>query len=102
MKNKSLILSLISVIFICCNPNQKKISKSEIFKTLSASETGIDFQNLLSYRTELNIIEYLYYYNGGGVAVGDLNNDGLEDIYFTGNQVPDQLYLNLGSLKYID
>ena len=100
MKNKSLILSLISVIFICCNPNQKKISKSEIFKTLSASETGIDFQNLLSYRTELNIIEYLYYYNGGGVAVGDLNNDGLEDIYFTGNQVPDQLYLNLGSLKF--
>ena len=54
------------------------------------------------YKTELNIIEYLYYYNGGGVAVGDFNNDGLEDIYFTGNQVPDKMYLNLGDMKFID
>ena len=53
-------------------------------------------------KDDLNIIEYLYYYNGGGVAVGDINNDGLEDVYFTANQSPDRLYLNLGGLKFKD
>ena len=53
--------------------------------TLSAAETGIDFANTLTETPQLNIIEYLYYYNGGGVAIGDINNDGLEDIFFTAN-----------------
>ena len=100
MVNKLLILSFISIVFIGCFSNKEKISSSEIFKTLNVSKTGIDFENLLSYRTELNIIEYLYYYNGGGVAIGDINNDGLEDLYFAGNQVSDQLYLNLGNLQF--
>ena len=100
MVNKLLILSFISIVFTSCFSNKEKTSSSEIFKTLNASKTGIDFENLLSYRTELNIIEYLYYYNGGGVAIGDINNDGLEDIYFAGNQVSDQLYLNLGNLQF--
>ncbi len=67
-----------------------------------ARDTGIDFNNKLEYQTKLNIIEYLYYYNGGGIAIGDINNDGLEDIYFSGNQVPDRLYLNMGDLKFKD
>ena len=100
MVNKLLILSFISIVFTGCLSNNEKTSSSEIFKTLNVSKTGIDFENLLSYRTELNIIEYLYYYNGGGVAIGDINNDGLEDIYFAGNQVSDQLYLNLGNLQF--
>ena len=100
MVNKFLILSFISIIFSGCNLEQESVPSSEIFKNLNFSKTGIDFENLLSYRTELNIIEYLYYYNGGGVAIGDINNDGLEDIYFSGNQVSDQLYLNLGNLQF--
>jgi hypothetical protein len=70
--------------------------------TLTAKETGLDFSNTLSETTELNIIEYLYYYNGGGIAIGDVNNDGLEDIYFTANQGPDKLYFNKGNLTFED
>ena len=99
MKYQVLIFVL-GILIISCDSNKEKISSSEIFKNLNFSKTGIDFENLLSYRTELNIIEYLYYYNGGGVAIGDINNDGLEDIYFSGNQVSDQLYLNLGNLQF--
>ena len=70
--------------------------------SLTTEQTGIDFTNTLTETTELNIVEYLYYYNGGGVAIGDINNDGLEDIFFTANQGPDKLYLNKGDLKFED
>ncbi len=63
-------------------------------------DTGIEFSNDLSPTAELNILTYLYYYDGGGVASGDLNNDGLIDLYFTGNQVADHLYLNQGDLTF--
>ena len=61
--------------------------------------SGIDFSNDLLSNGKLNIIEYLYYYNGGGVALGDINNDGLDDIYFTANQKPDKLYLKFRKFK---
>lgn len=69
-------------------------------QTLNEEETGINFSNTLTESPQLNIIEYLYFYNGGGVAIGDINNDGLEDIFFTANQGSDQLYLNQGDLKF--
>jgi len=62
----------------------------------------LDFSNDLKPNGSLNIIEYLYYYNGAGVALGDINNDGLDDIYLATNQKPDQLFLNLGNLKFKD
>ncbi len=62
-------------------------------------DSGIDFNNQLEPSLELNILTYLYYYNGGGVASGDFNNDGLIDLYFTGNQIGDRLYLNEGSIE---
>lgn len=79
------------------------VEKASIyFKNVPSDSSGIHFSNDLEHTADLNIIEYLYYYNGGGVALGDINNDGLDDIYLTGNQTADRLYLNLGNLKFQD
>ncbi|NOQ73814.1 MAG: hypothetical protein GQ574_17535 [Crocinitomix sp.] len=72
------------------------------FETLNADKTGIDFYNTISEDDDFNFFNYEYIYNGGGVAVGDINNDGLTDIYFTGNQVQDKLYLNKGDMVFED
>ena len=73
-----------------------------LFTLLSPDQTGVTFANNLTEGLNTNVLMYEYFYNGGGVAVGDLNNDGLEDIYFSGNMVPNQLYLNKGNLKFTD
>lgn len=73
-----------------------------LFKSLPAAETGINFANVLKETPALNIISYEYFYNGGGVGLGDFNNDGLTDIYFSGNMQPGRLYLNKGNLKFED
>lgn len=65
-------------------------------------DSGVHFNNRLKPDPDINILTYLYYYNGGGVASADFNNDGLIDLYFTGNQVDDRLYLNSGDLKFQD
>ena len=70
------------------------------FRQHSAKKTGIDFQNKLSPGPELNILNYLYYYNGSGIAAGDYNQDGLIDLYFGGNQVSDELYINQGNWAF--
>ncbi|HEX6180917.1 MAG TPA: VCBS repeat-containing protein, partial [Chitinophagaceae bacterium] len=73
-----------------------------LFTSLPAKETNIDFNNAITETDVQNVLAYEYFYNGGGVAVGDINNDGLPDICFTGNIVPDKLYLNLGNCKFKD
>ncbi|HET8736212.1 MAG TPA: VCBS repeat-containing protein, partial [Pricia sp.] len=73
-----------------------------LFKNPPPSATGITFQNTLTETDDINILEYLYFYNGGGVAIGDVNNDGLPDIFFSGNQVKNRLYLNRGDLTFED
>ncbi|MHA6246764.1 VCBS repeat-containing protein [Pontibacter sp. CAU 1760] len=73
-----------------------------LFDNLPASETGIDFENTLTETPTLNVLEFEYFYNGGGVAVADFNNDSLPDIFFAGNMVPSRLYLNKGDLKFED
>ena len=73
-----------------------------LFKAVPNNETGINFANVLKESPALNIISYEYFYNGGGVGLGDFNNDGLIDIYFSGNMQPGRLYLNKGNWKFED
>ena len=100
---KGLVLLLVISLTACSEKKDISIEKAAIyFDSISPEKSGLDFSNTLHPKDNLNIIEYLYYYNGGGVAVGDINNDGLDDVYFTANQSPDRLYLNLGDLKFKD
>ena len=89
-------LFLLLIGFASCKKQEKT------FRLLSADESGISFSNQLTPTSELNILTYLYYYNGGGVMIADVNNDGLNDIYFTSNQGSDKLFLNKGDLKFED
>jgi enediyne biosynthesis protein E4 len=73
-----------------------------LFTLIDDSESGVSFTNKLTFSNEFNIYTYRNFYNGGGVALGDINNDGLIDIYFTGNLVPNKLFLNKGNLKFVD
>lgn len=82
------------LLFGCSN------SKDDLFTVLDGRETGIGFSNDLQDSRQLNILDYLYFYNGGGVAVGDINNDGLTDIFLAGNRVKNKLYLNQGDLVF--
>lgn len=72
------------------------------FEKLPARKTGVKFQNKLKEDQSSNILTYEYFYNGGGVAVGDINNDGLDDIFFTGNMTSNRLFLNEGDFKFSD
>src|SRR5205809_3247042 len=73
-----------------------------LFQKLDPAQTNIHFSNDLSYDAKFNIYTYRNFYNGGGVAIGDINNDGLPDIFFTANMTQSKLYLNKGNLKFED
>ncbi|HSD07681.1 VCBS repeat-containing protein [Flavobacterium sp.] len=99
-KIKAFLFSLLSLtLLVKCSSNE---SDEKIFSSLDRSKTGIDFSNNLVENDTLNYFTYPYIYMGGGVATGDINNDGLIDIFFTGNQVSNKLYLNKGNLKFED
>ena len=95
----SLQLFLIVSVYIMSGCNQ---SDDKLFTKVSASKSNITFKNLLIEDEEFNVLNYPYFYNGGGVAVGDINNDGLTDIFFTGNMVKNRLYLNKGNFEFED
>lgn len=90
-----LILSVIG----CTNEGPKSIT---LFTEMPGDSTGIYFANELSFTQDFNIYTYRNFYNGGGVAIGDINNDGLEDIYFTANMGSNKLYLNKGNFNFED
>src|SRR6476620_1738119 len=97
------------ILFCACkekspenNAETIKTSGNELFTLLDAKETGITFQNTLTEGLNTNILMYEYFYNGGGVAAGDFNNDGLVDLYFTSNMSDNKLYLNRGNMKFED
>lgn len=84
------------------NTEQTTESNQPLFTKLESGYTGIDFVNKIENQKNFNVFKYRNFYNGGGVAIGDINNDGLADIYFTGNMEPNRLYLNKGNLQFED
>ena len=92
------------LIGFSCSSQQDKneLEGSGKFVLLQPQETGIDFANTLSYDERLNTYTYRNFYNGAGIALGDINNDGLIDVYVSGNQVQNRLYLNKGNLQFED
>src|SRR5450755_1083954 len=89
----------LSMALLCCGC---KTETNTLFTLLPTGQTGIVFENRIADTDSLNILDYLYYYNGGGVAIGDFNNDGLADIYFVSNQGSNKLYLNKGNFQFED
>jgi hypothetical protein len=95
--------SRLSVVLLCCfilGSCQRQ--KKPRFERLSSEQTGIDFENRIESMPEFNMLNYLYFYDGGGVSIGDINNDSLPDIYFTANMLPNKLYLNEGGFSFED
>lgn len=97
MNRSGWILFFVAIILMGCNSKE-----GSLFVSKSSKETNITFKNTVTSTDELNILDYLYFYNGGGVAVGDINNDGLPDIYLTANQSANKLYLNKGNFQFED
>lgn len=93
---------ILSIIFLFLFLGCKKKQEAELFVLKKPSETGLAFKNILTETADFNILNYLYYYNGGGVSIGDINNDGLEDIFLISNLESNRLYLNKGNLKFED
>ncbi len=103
------ILSLFLLLLASCqseateNEGQKSSTlEGPMLELLSPAQSGVDFANTLSETPNMNIAFYDYYYNGAGVAAGDIDNDGLPDLFFAGNNVPNKLYRNLGKFKFED
>lgn len=79
-----------------CNPEERATDPNALFQLVPSRASGIDFNNRLAPDDTINILTFEYLYNGGGVGVGDFNNDGFPDIFFAGSQVPGKLYMNRG------
>ena len=90
------VLSAAVLVLLLCS------CKDKTFKKLSAEKTGIHFSNTINENDSINILKLEYVYNGGGVAISDFNNDGLQDIFFTGNETGNRLYLNKGHMQFED
>ena len=95
MKKQGYFLLYIWLIMTSCETPETKL-----FQKLNATSSGVNFSNNITSTPELNILSYLYFYNGAGVAAEDFNNDGKIDLYFTGNMQQDALYIQTDSLSF--
>jgi hypothetical protein len=89
-----------AVLFGCQNNHEK--AGQTLFTSMPPNETGISFSNEIQDTDSMNVLTYRNYYNGGGVSIGDINNDGLPDIYLTANMTQNKLYLNKGGFHFED
>lgn len=90
------LLSMLALFSTCSNKTDQQ------FEKISTNRTNIEFVNQLQFREDFDVFRYRNYYNGGGVAIGDVNGDGLADIYLSANMLPNKLYLNKGDFKFED
>lgn len=103
--SKSFIFTLGLIAIGCNTKNEKKTSTEEttpLFTLVASSQSNITFTNKVVNQKDFNIFKYRNFYNGGGVAIGDINNDGLSDIFFTANMEENKLYLNKGNMVFED
>ncbi|OLY91565.1 Repeat domain-containing protein [Cnuella takakiae] len=96
MPKRVVLISFLLCVLVACR------QQHTLFEKLPESETGINFTNTITEDQAQNVFTYQYYYNGNGVAIGDINNDGLADVFFTGNKTPSKLYLNKGGFRFED
>ena len=106
-KNFYLKLFFVALLFNACSQEKTQSDKGQSlqksgFEVISPEESGIDFRNDLEDNplSDKNVLSYQHYFNGAGVGVADFNNDGLQDIFFAGNEVANQLYINKGDFKF--
>ncbi len=102
---KYLYILFISLLFMGCttdSPKKEVVKNNYLFNEIEAQKSGIDFKNLIFEDPEHSIINYIYYYNGGGVAAGDVNGDDLPDLFFVANSGENKLYINQGNLQFKD
>jgi hypothetical protein len=93
--NKLILIIVVTILLTSCK-------KRKLFEQISSSASGVTFNNQITENDSINPIDNATVYNGGGVGIGDFNNDGLPDIYFTGNMVANKLYINRGNFKFDD
>ena len=103
---KYILLFASTILFLasCNKGGETKSSEKTLFSRIPGSVSGIDFVNALKENPESseNILSYPYFFNGAGITIGDINNDGLSDIFFSANQGPNKLYVNQGNMKFKD
>ena len=99
---KLLVLTSVMVLLQACSIQQDETTVRGLFTRIPPERTRVLFSNNLTYTMEVNPFSFHNFYNGGGVAIGDINNDNLPDLFFCGNQVPNRLYINKGNFRFED
>src|SRR5690606_31234246 len=106
MMLRLLSIALLATLLSCAQDTSTDKNNSQLpqFSLIAPEDSGLDFENDLNDDPEgiRNVLSFQHYYNGGGVAVGDINNDGLPDVLMTANEGPNRLYLNKGNLRFED
>jgi len=104
IRNAVVYVFILFYTYSCANRTKEQYQppKDPLFTQLSSVETGVNFTNVVEDSSNYNILTYRNFYNGGGVAIGDINNDSLPDVFLTANLGESKLYLNKGNFKFED